>query len=589
VAATLPFVVSILSTFSPSTRVKDIEGYFLFDRELDIDGFLKSTIGYSLQVASITLFFYWTFQSGILGSAVVCLAWASGYWLMSAFVMRGKLNSFLGSGRRDVQTTETIHGFIGARTKTHSGRLRYWAVLAVSLASVIGLGGTMMAEIDYSTQFFMSAAQVTSTELLRVVIEFSVVVFTVLYVLWGGYKSSVFTDRFQTPIAYVAFSVFGFAVAATAKGTTVAGLGLIILVMAMLFAVLLWRRFNTLRRFHDVWGQLTAALTFVPILIFAGAVLVYLSPTWKTPLTTGLWNIHALAPILFPPTSTFLGFGIWGTIALVFANGVWQFIDISSLQRLQSLDKKQVDQHRSNVANAIWNIGLEAGVGWLLISLTAILMRSVALTNDNFISSLLNTRDQAYAFVVPVFVLTVVIYMLSTISGFISALSYISYYDIVPSFLRQSNIISEAAVSSHTRLQAARVTTLFVIGGIFIFYLLLRLVVPGDQIANVLYAIYAFQIAILPNAFVALFFTRLRIDPVASILSVIAGIYIAGVTAINPSYWTILRFVGMDSVSWGVFPPLASALVASATYFVVASIMAPYWAVRSNRAKNETQ
>jgi len=70
IAATLPLVASILSAFSSRTRVVDTEDYFLFDRSLDIDSFLKTTIGYSLQVASIALFFYWSFNFGLLGSLV---------------------------------------------------------------------------------------------------------------------------------------------------------------------------------------------------------------------------------------------------------------------------------------------------------------------------------------------------------------------------------------------------------------------------------------------------------------------------------------------------------------------------------------
>src|SRR3954470_194774 len=96
IAATLPFVGSILTAFGRASRAEDVDGYFLYDRKLDIDGFIKTTIGYSLQVASIALFFFWTFAYGPFGPAIVCIAWAAGYFVVATAVERGWFNSFLG-------------------------------------------------------------------------------------------------------------------------------------------------------------------------------------------------------------------------------------------------------------------------------------------------------------------------------------------------------------------------------------------------------------------------------------------------------------------------------------------------------------
>ena len=356
IAATLPFVASIMSAFSPATRVKDIEGYFLFDRNLDIDSFLKTTVGYSLQVASIALFFYWTVNYGLLGPLVVCGAWSAGYLLMARAVKRGWLDAFLGlippnksPQAEALAPTETIHGYIGERMKRSSGSMRKWGVLFVSLASVIGLGGTMMAEIDYSTQFFVRSIGANGgTDILNFWIEVAVLAFTILYVLWGGYKSAVFTDRFQVPVAYVAFSIFGFGLAALARSAHAeTGVSLVICTMVFLFVVLWAQRRWLLKSVlpSDIWDRVTTNLTFGPVIVFGLSALAYLG--WSD---AGAWSLAPLRQILFPDVS-FLGFGLWGTIALIFANGVWQFIDISSLQRLQSLEKndffKETQQHRS--------------------------------------------------------------------------------------------------------------------------------------------------------------------------------------------------------------------------------------------------
>jgi len=593
IAATLPLVVSILSAFSARTRVKDIDGYFLYDRSLDIDSFLKTTVGYSLQVASIALFFYWTFTYGIVGSILVCIAWSGGYFMMAAAVKSGLLNDFLGTS---LVGTETIHGFIGDRMRPSSVFWKKTAILSVSLASVLGLGGTMMAEIDYSSQFFVGSLQLQNvTDVVRIAIQGAVLGFTVLYVLWGGYKSAVYTDRFQVPVAYVAFSIFGLGSVVLA-GPIAAANGAIYLVavMATLFSILLWRRLRILNSSSQKgrWDELTAVLTFAPIILAGIATMVYLTnvgPAWSLgSLTAFLFpSSSGLAGFLFPPTAAvFLGFGAWGSIALIFANGVWQFIDISSLQRLQSLDKKEVDTHRDNVAKAIRTTGLEAGIGWLLIALTAALLNASGITravlgsgfvNETF-GNLLHTVDGGkLAILVPIFVFTAVVYMLSTISGFISAISYISFYDVVPAV---TGIPQHGDDDLKGKLQAARATTAVVIAGLFLLYLLLRELMTaagkGSAIATVLYAIYAFQIAITPSAIVALFFKKIRVSPLAVVVSVIAGLYVAYATAIDGEGWKRFEALGMDAISWGVVPPLASAIAATVTYAVVSVVSWPF-------------
>jgi Na+/proline symporter len=570
VAATLPLVISIFSAFSPQTRVTDIEGYFLYDRELDIDSFLKTTIGYSLQVASIALFFYWTFTYGAAGPIVVCVAWSVGYLLMAAALRSGRFDDFLGTSRRDAATSaETIHGFIGARMPPRLAVCKRWAILIVSLASVIGLGGTMMAEIDYSTGFYLSALRVPSTapDALRLTIELGILVFTVLYVLWGGYKSAVFTDRFQTPIAYVSFAAFGFGAAMTA-GTPGGGKGVswIVLAMVALFTFLLIRRQRLLAGYRaaDTWNRLTSKLTFFPIVLFGLVVLAYFGNKGT------YWSLADLKSILFPSTDSFLGFGAWGTIALVFANGIWQFIDISSLQRLQSLNKNEVEKRKDSVIRTLQVTGIEAGIGWFLIILTAAILKGIGLTSDNFIETLFSA-NHAIPLLVPIFIFSITVYMLSTISGFISALSYISFSDIVPQLIGHS----DAGYSLPQKLHSARFTTVFGIGAIFVLYILLRLMVPGDAIAGVLYAIYAFQITIMPSALVAIFAKKKLVNPLASIASVVCGIITAYYTATNPGAWNGFAVIGMTADSWQVIPPLASAAAATLIYAVVSVVTAP--------------
>jgi hypothetical protein len=559
VAATLPFVASILSSLLPSTRVRDVNDYFVYDRSLDVDGFLKATIGYSLQVAAISLFFYWSFTYGLLPPLIVCAAWSIGYWLIAQAVRKGALGAFLGSSVKEAGS-ETIHGYIGKRI----GRSPFTgvAIFCVAVASVLGLGGTMMAEIDYATTYFVSAINIsTATDLPRLTIEAAILGFTLLYVLWGGYRSVVFTDRFQVPVAYMGFCAFAVGAADLAghirNGTAA---DVLLLAIAIIIIAILSMRIRLLSKVAATpWERLTPHLTFLPILALIG---IYLSLTFGG----GAGNLGSLVPLLWKPGATF-GFGAWGALALIFANGVWQFADISSLQRLQSLEPTTKDDQRAVVARALTSTGIESGLGWFLIVLVAGIMKLANLDQMSFLAQLAHGSNWT-SYLVPLFVFTAAVYMLSTISGFISALSYISYYDLVP---RVYTSLTSAAESVLERLRSARFVTILVVAVIFALYGVIR-AAAKDNVAAILYGIYAFQIAILPSALAALLLHKWRVAPMASILSVCVGVVVAYLGATTATPWQFATYVGVDSVSWQVLPPLTAGAASGVVYLLIAPV-----------------
>jgi hypothetical protein len=114
-----------------------------------------------------------------------------------------------------------------------------------------------------------------------------------------------------------------------------------------------------------------------------------------------------------------------------------------------------------------------------------------------------------------------------------------------------------------------------------VFYVLLRLSIPGEQIAPVLYAIYAFQIVIAPSIIWGVFF-RKRLCPSAVVSSVVVGIVVAYITAAHPVGTAVQGWLGADSVSWQVMPPLITAIVAT-TAFAGASWIAGFFSKRPKR------
>ena len=573
VAATLPFVASILSSLLPATRVKDLGDYFVFDRKLEVDGFLKATIGYSLQVAAISLFFYWSFTYGLLPPLIVCAAWIGSYLLLAWAVKTGRLNRFLGVGIRE-EGAETIHGFIGNRAR--ATRLRSLAVFLVAVASVLGLGGTMMAEVDYSAGYLTGFLSIPDTnDITRLSIQATILLFTLLYVLWGGYKSVVFTDRIQVPFAYLGFCVFAVGVAGIgiSLGTGLATATLLAL-MTLSVAVILGVRMRLLKRVPaSDWEKLTPFLTFGPIL-----TLLFLFSTYAFTKAGG--SLEALTPILLKPGAP-LGFGFWGTIALLFANLVWQFADISGLQRLQSLEVATRQDGLRDAADALTSTGVESGIGWLMITLVAGIMQLAGLNAYDFLKTLGQRADWT-AVLAPVFVFMLSVYMLSTISGFISALSYISFYDLIP---RNYATLTSKGGTPLGRLRAARLVTVVVVVAVFLLYLVIR-AAAQDNIAAVLYGIYAFQIAILPSALIALLKPSWQVEPAAAIASVGMGIAIAYAAA-TTTPWPVLAQLGVDATSWGVMPPLLAGIASATGYAVTLGIVRALGWARSSRPRSK--
>ena len=568
IAATIPFVASILSALSPKTRVNDIGDYFLYDNKLDVDSFVKTTVGYSLQVASIFLFFYWTLTYGIAAPVIVCISWGLGYVLISFLLQKGKLDNLLKIGADDDSHVKTIHGIIGNNVETKSLSFKNIIVFFAATASIIGIGGTMMTEVDYSTAYIVnaigSANNITIGILTSSLISLAILLFTAFYVLWGGYRSVVFTDRFQTPVAYGAFALFSLILAIYGFGRSdPSNTAIILSVIIATYSLIGWRRLILIKRFPNdpqlTSNRFSTFLTFSPIVFFGFILLV-------TNLSKfNFTSLDKLGESLFVPASNFLGFGIWGIVALVFVNALWQLVDISSLQRLQSLEITENNNQRFEIGKALTNTGIEAGLGWIIICFVAVLLKEVGLSSD-FVKDMIMADNKLLVFGVIVFIFTCVVYMLSTISGFISALSYISYYDLVP-------IISGAYVTGEgedrKKLALARMTTIAALAIVAALYIALKTMVDGTQIAYVLYAIYAFQIVILPSAFLASTGWSKSLTPYAVFVSIIVGAAVACWTATSTSGWRVFEGLGVNADSWAVMPPFLSGFASIIAYITI--------------------
>lgn len=157
-------VVAVFAALLPTARTLTIDGYFLFEKSLDIDSFLKTSVGYSLQAAAIFLFFQWAITYGLY-ALFVPLAWSMGYVISGIALRSGKFDGLLES--RPPSSIHTIHGYVGEKMNCRWSAVGRLAILLLSLATILGIGGTLMAEVDYAASFFMKATQISDHTPLR--------------------------------------------------------------------------------------------------------------------------------------------------------------------------------------------------------------------------------------------------------------------------------------------------------------------------------------------------------------------------------------------------------------------------------------
>jgi hypothetical protein len=436
------------------------------------------------------------------------------------------------------------------------------AVLVLSLASVIGIGGTMMTEIDYSANFFLQAVGLEHTNnSVRMSTQVSILLFTTLYVLWGGFKATVFTDRFQVPVAYFGLGIFTVGLSIYTLQIT-GGIAVIYLLGALIliyFAVLSLR-LRALADSTDPWARSTAYLTFGSLIfVTTGALLYYSWPYDQKSFASLLGLLHPEFPTEFV---------IWGGISLLTTNLLWQLIDITALQRLQAIDKRDIQKSRANIAGVIIKTGIEAGLGWILIVICALVVK-LALAGikdpNDLILRLLQVPGWV-PYLVPIFILTVVVFMLSTISGFISAVAYIAHFDIA-SNLRLYD--PNAQPRTGDEISITRLVTLVCVLLIYGLYTLLRTTSRGD-ISTILYAIWAFQLAIAPSVLGALF-GRTLINPWIVVFSTLAGLATSWYVATHPSATLFGIMISEDA--WAMLPPLAVIIVSCVTFLAGRMLM----------------
>lgn len=554
-AACIPFFASIIVALKPSARPKDEKDYFLYGRSLDAGSFVTSNVGYSTQVASIFLFLYWFFTYG-LGSLFVPFAWGAGYLFVAWLAKTKRLDTFL------VESTaiETLHGYIGrAFSKDHSMISVKILVIVASLSTLIGLGGSLVTEVDYATRFFLlpgiSLPSDLATPFFPIVSQLFVLSFSGCYILWGGYKAAIMTDQIQIRFAYISFVLLTLFLAVKAIYSPHT---LVTVFCTLILLFILWdfsRRRRKLKLMDPRYEDYDGDHWMFRILITATiSVFIY-----QLYLIVVQGHVLKYDPSILPPSNNqFFGFGVVGVISLGVTNFFWQLIDLSCLQRLQSVQFDQDDDtSRKRIVEGLKISGFESFGVWLLTIVFAVLVK--ALGGDYAsVPKLLMESGEFNWLIMPLMAFFVVSFMISTIDCFISASAFVAYYDLAEGH-KHHDLVEH-------RMFIPRLVTLGFILLSFLAYWLLVAKVDPETVPLVLYGFYAIQASIFIVVLMAVFSPK-RAEPTAGWIAILCG-WAAG-------FFTAVRtpICGMSSDSWGVFPPLASVAASFLAYGIVFTIL----------------
>src|SRR5690349_11851995 len=175
----LPFVVYIIVGLS--AKAKTIEDYFVFGQRVSIQDYANTSVGYALQMAAMFLFTYWGILYG-LGALWAPIFWGLGFGLL--WLLMPRFLSF-----HEKQGAFTLHQYLAERF----GAGRAFRTTA-AVATVIGLWGTMMAEIDYTLQVY---SPYISDPAAVIGAGAFFLLFGAVYIIHNGYKAEVITERLQ--------------------------------------------------------------------------------------------------------------------------------------------------------------------------------------------------------------------------------------------------------------------------------------------------------------------------------------------------------------------------------------------------------
>jgi Na+/proline symporter len=529
-ATLLPVAYYIYVGLRKESRPESLEDYFVYGRKVSAKDFANTAVGYALQMAALFLFADWGIRYGF-GAFWVPLFWGIGFLFL--YVLIPRFAAF-------VSGSWTLHGYLN-----HVSKSRALQVVA-AIATVIGLWGTMMVEIEYATSVFQPFF---TSEVALYGLGIVFLTFAFIYIAYGGYKAEVNTERVQVPVAYATLLAV---VLVLVLNVFFSGyrqeFWILTVLLLFLFVLMITAKVGI-----SPGQPFSDRQIFIPAIGIGLLAVLILVALMAAPST----RIAPLPSMLVDLPSQIRSQGVLSLLSLFFANALWQFVDISSWQRISSVRIEGDEQTRYEpLRRGIWRVMIESPVSWGFGVVFGMSLRysgflktedDPAVAISNFASALTSGQNSvaflgSFSWLLyPVFVAAVIAIMLSTVTALISAITFTAFRDFPP-FAVQPTL-------TKARLYALGVCVV----GAFVYFSLRHAFGVGIQSA--LYTFYSSQIALFPTVLGS--FYEKRINGPVALASIVAGIITTFVSA------TLLAKYAPDLA---LVPPLFTLIVSSIVY-----------------------
>jgi len=542
-AATLAVLVAYL-VIGIRGRATDRREYYIASQTVNADDYATSSIGYALQMAAVFLFTYWALLYG-LGAL-----WTALFWLLGYVVLYACLPWFM---TFHSDPFRTLHQYVTQRHGGGRGLQR-----AAALATILGLGGAMMAEIDYT---ILAYAPLGLTPAMMPYVRFSFVAFGTIYIIISGFKAEIRTERWQLPIAYAGLFA-GLIWVLPSVWAQANNISFLVLVGMMLFVVIGLAASKNLTSKERAFPILQ---TYVLVAVAIGIAMT----VWWT--ASSLPSGSHSTVLNMPAWRQFRAQGVLGIFSLLLANALWMPIDLSTWQRIASVrsdSNRDLTLRRLRLGTK--RILFESPVSWVLGACIGIAISGAGFLPAGadpgtgigaFATHLANgdsplwPKSTALVFY-GAFLIGCISVMLSTVNGIVSAVTFTVEHDVFGHWQD-----SDRGSDAPTGLGRSRATAITVVAAIAVLYELLILTM-GSHLSAFLYSVYAAQIALVPCVFLALWGRRLCSK--AAIASVSFGLVGAA-----GSFILAVRVTDVAlAADVAVLPPIFSLFAAVAGYLM---------------------
>ncbi len=483
IASLFPLLIYMIVGMSKNSKVNNIDEYFIYGQQVSLQDYATTSVGYALQMAAIFLFAYWGILYG-LGAI-----WVPIFWFLGFFLLYKLLPKFMPFHEK--KHAFTLHQYLTERFSSGP-----WFQRVAACATILGLWGTMMAEIDYVIQTYVP---VVNDGVIRYMIMAGFLIFGVLYIIINGYKAEVNTERIQVPIAYA--GLIFVLLLTLPKVFQHSGHKPYIIILSMLVFTFLLIIIAKMVQGWNWQNPFQDKQILIPIAGILGAIVIHL---WVKSDSIN-FSLGSSQTVLDNPIWTQMhAQGYFGLFSLFIANVFWMPVDISTWQRVASVRGDNSDGVLRALRRGTLRVMIESPASWLLGVCLGLIINASGLLSPGkdpseglsaFSLALFNGAAVPYLgsvgpWLYLIFIISCISIMLSTVNSIISAIAFTLYRDML------------LYTEENSLLKARLWTVIIIIAGLIVFPILRHGL--GSDLPTFLYASYSAQLSLLIIVMLAL-------------------------------------------------------------------------------------